>query len=93
MSDERMGEEKQFQIEGYLFVSDGWEHGPSVMLRANDWNQAHYEALAIRSRCDNCFISYFSSREVTGKDEAWAGLVDWPFEPGKRYRVVITEVE
>ncbi len=69
---------------GYLFIAGGYEYGPTIMLRGGEWDEGRYQKLAEQSWYDNEFES---------DKPAWAEEVKLELQPGKRYRLLIEEVE
>lgn len=72
---------KIFEEEGFLFVTSGCEHGPTLMKWQGDWDEEKFEKILSKSWCDN---------EFRQKD---AQTIDFDFLiPGKKYRITIEEI-
>ena len=72
------------KIEGYLFWTSGYEHGPTIMIREDQWIQDEYEKLDKDSWCSNEFYGI--------GEKNWANDVKFELKPGIKYRLTIEEI-
>ena len=85
-------------FKGYLFITEGAEHGPTLMIRSyhKGWDQARYEKLDRESYCTNRFDMTFG-RSTLKDCEPFAlpvvELIGEDIEPGKKYRLTIESIE
>jgi len=72
------------QMEGFLFVTSGCEHGPTIMKWLGEWDQAGFEKVKDDSYCDNEFEGgFYEKTALTCHPE---------LTPGKVYRITIDEL-
>lgn len=88
---------KILEREGYLFITSGCEHGPTIMIRKGDWNKEEYKKLREWSWCDNEFSDEYGMDELGYKDAyekdlTWAEEIAPDLKAGKKYRIIIEEL-
>ena len=69
------------KVEGYMFITSGCEHGATLLV-CDEWNQGEYDRLEEDSWCESAFSN----------PPYRAVLEDYPFVPGKRYRLTVEEI-
>jgi len=80
-------------VEGYLFWTNGCEHGPSIM-HTSSWDQALYEELESEAWCDNEFLFQKKGKVEEGKAPEYIfEEVDFDLKPGTKYRITVEEIK
>lgn len=78
-------------IEGYMFWTSGCEHGPTVMVKADDnWDQELYRKLKGESWCD-CEFACFTDDQGYARTNVFKDI-DFELKPGTRYKITVEEL-
>jgi len=67
-----------------MFVTSGYEHGPTIMVRKKRWKKKEYQKLEDGSWCSSDFFDFAKSIGF----EIELNLI-----PGKKYRLTIEEIK
>jgi len=85
-------------FDGYFFNASGMNFGPSIMIREEEWDQELYEELERNSSYDNHFVNQMKEYNKYDSDpfeyfNHFAKELYYDFTPGKKYRIIIKEMD